>query len=249
MTSAELDSMVAPVALYPETLLGLVLAATRHSGEVQQAAQLLKSGEYASATNRVPEAAKSWDPAVIALLRVPAVLKWMGEHTQWTERLGQAVSSQSAEVYAAIDRVRQQIRKATSTVQNQPPPQAQKREPVVTMPTNQIIYVPVYERVWPVPIYQPYAVYYGIPYYVYPRPRLPVHNVGVAPVRQPVIRRGPVWQPIDSVPITSPIESPGVGGSFPFGTHPTGISGGTMSYGAGSGGTMRPGAGSGGTFR
>lgn len=95
MTQAQLDQIVAPIALYPDQLLGQILMASTYPLEVVEAArwvavpanQELKGDALTAALN-----AQNWDPSVKALVPFPRVLEIMNTRIEWTEQLGNALS-------------------------------------------------------------------------------------------------------------------------------------------------------------
>src|SRR5215472_15254954 len=98
-TPDELDSLVSPIALYPDTLLAQVLAASTYPLEIVQCRrwldqnQKLKGAALAKAVEKQP-----WDPSVQGLVTFPDVLKRLDEGLQWTTDLGNAFLEQPSEV-------------------------------------------------------------------------------------------------------------------------------------------------------
>ncbi|MCL5097431.1 MAG: DUF3300 domain-containing protein [Candidatus Omnitrophica bacterium] len=257
LSSIELESLVAPVAMYPGSLLGLVLTAARYPEEVQQAANYIKTKGSGPATETFVEQAKKWNPAMVALLRVPVVLIWMGNHPEWVERLDRAMRSQPGEVYAAIGKVQQQVGMATRSATISQQPQTATNAPAVqAVPGNQMPYAPVYEAPWLAPAYEPYVYYYGVPYYYYNynyshdrREWWEHHRRPEPPYRQPgEWWRGyrPVYHPRPPVrAVPGPRIQARSRGVFP---QPGLLSGGILSRSAASGGTLGPGVAGGGTL-
>ncbi len=102
-SSAEVEQMLAPIALYPDAVLILVLAASTSPDDVTAAAQwsrthsdLLGNDAYRAARGQ------GWDPAVTSLAAFPGVLQMMSEQIDWTRRLGDAFLAQSGSVSSAI---------------------------------------------------------------------------------------------------------------------------------------------------
>ena len=103
--SAEaLRDLAAPVALYPDDLLALVLPAATHPLQIVEAARFLADLE--SNPDQVPD--EAWDPTVVALLNYPEVLQLLNADLSWTRDLGQATLNQEAELIAAIETFRQE---------------------------------------------------------------------------------------------------------------------------------------------
>ena len=72
----QLDSLVAPMALYPDPLLAQLLAASTYPLEIVQAARWLKENSKLTGEKLTKAAAKQpWDPSVQALVAFPQALK------------------------------------------------------------------------------------------------------------------------------------------------------------------------------
>src|SRR5690242_13699123 len=103
----QLDSLVAPIALYPDPLLGQVLAASTYPVEIVEANRWLKANSNLKGENLTKAAAKQpWDPSVQALVAFPDALKRLDENLRWTTELGNAVLDQQTDVMDAIQRMR-----------------------------------------------------------------------------------------------------------------------------------------------
>ena len=117
----ELDSLVAPIALYPDPLISQILVAATYPLEIVEAHQWLQRnpGLTGPALTQAAEA-QNWDPSVQALMMFPDVLKRLNEDVTWTRNLGNAFLAQQADVMAAVQRMRmsaQQAGKLVSTPQ------------------------------------------------------------------------------------------------------------------------------------
>lgn len=97
----DLESMVAPIALYPDPLLAEFLVASTYPLEVVQAARWLESNPDLSTLTT-----KDWDASVLRLTSVPMVIKMMDDHLDWTTQLGDAFLAKPAEVMDAIQTLR-----------------------------------------------------------------------------------------------------------------------------------------------
>ena len=101
LSLVELEQLLAPIALYPDQLLMQVLMASTYPLEVVQAQRWLAQGRNATLGGAALEralVAQPWDPAVKSLVPFPQVLALMSEQLDWTQRLGDAVLGQQAEV-------------------------------------------------------------------------------------------------------------------------------------------------------
>ncbi|MBI3144200.1 MAG: DUF3300 domain-containing protein [Pseudogulbenkiania sp.] len=173
-TQAELDQMLAPIALYPDSLLSQVLMASTYPLEVVEAARWssnhpkLKGDEAVRAANR-----EDWDPSVVSLVAFPQVLQMMDEHLEWTEELGNAFLAQEDQVMDTIQRLRDKAWDQGYLRSNRYVRVA-SREPVIVLePVDPlVVYVPYYDPLvvygpWWWPDYPPY--YWVWPgYYVGP---------------------------------------------------------------------------------
>src|SRR5260370_39984015 len=103
----QLDSLVAPIALYPDPLLGQTLAASTYPLEIIQLQQWmernknLKDQALADAVTK-----QNWDPSVQAMAAFPDVVQRLAGNVQWTTDLGNAFLAQQSDVMGAIQRMR-----------------------------------------------------------------------------------------------------------------------------------------------
>ena len=169
---AELDQLLAPIALHPDPLLSEVLIASTYPLEVVQADRWAKSNKAQGRCAHCRAWKQSWDDSVKSLVQVPSVLTMMAEQLDWTQKLGDAVLAQQADVMDSIQRLRaraqangklKSTKEQTVTVKTEDQKQYVVIEP--TSPTE--IYVPYYEPAavygdWPYPDYAPY--YFPPPY-------------------------------------------------------------------------------------
>jgi Protein of unknown function (DUF3300) len=170
----QLDSMVAPIALYPDALLAQLLAATTKPEEITYADDWLAQNKNLTGgalTQAVDQ--QSWDPSTKALTQFPSVLDNLAHNLSWTSNLGEAFANQQPDVMAAVQRMRAKAQTAGTLQSNsqvtvlQPAPNT-----IVIQPANpQTVYVPVYNP----------AVVYGAPVVVplYVPPPMPVAHVGI----------------------------------------------------------------------
>lgn len=172
---AQLEALVAPIALYPDALLANVLAASTYPLEVVQADRWLKERKQLKGDQLKAEVDKqSWDDSIKALAATPTVITMMSDKLDWSKALGDAVLAQQPDVMDAIQRLRlkaQQNNKLTSTKEQKVSIQQQEGKQVIVIePTDpNTVYVPYYEPAivygeWPYPDYPPY--YFGYPSYI-----------------------------------------------------------------------------------
>jgi len=84
---ADMEQLVAPIALYPDPLLAVVLPASTYPDQIQAAAQWLS---YNPTPDNFQIDQQPWDPSVKALVHYPAVLNYMNNDIDWTRSLGSA---------------------------------------------------------------------------------------------------------------------------------------------------------------
>ena len=169
MSAEELDKLVAPIALYPDDLVAIILPAATNPLQLVQADRFL---DKRKADPKLPVDDK-WDDSVKALLNYPDVVKTMSADLDWTAALGEAVVADQGAVLEAI----QVFRRKTQAVGNLKSDDKQvvvvEKEVIKIVPANpEVIYVPQYNPAtivvaggypwgyWPTP----YPVYY----YPYP---------------------------------------------------------------------------------
>src|SRR6266536_3814621 len=162
LPSGELDSLVAPIALYSDQLLAQTLAASTYPLEVIQLQQWmdrnknLKDKALADAVQK-----QNWDPSVQALAAYPDVVQRMAGNIQWTTDLGNAFLAQQSDVMDAVQRMRGKAQSkgalktsAQQKVETQTV-EGGKQVIVIEQANPQVVYVPSYDPV----------VVYGAPVY------------------------------------------------------------------------------------
>src|SRR5262249_801945 len=103
----QLEALVAPIALYPDTLLAQVLMASTYPLEVVQAERWTSERKDLDGDRLKMEVEKQdWDASVKSLVATPSVLSMMSKELDWTQKLGDAVLAQQADVMDAIQRLR-----------------------------------------------------------------------------------------------------------------------------------------------
>jgi hypothetical protein len=179
LSTEQLDQLVAPIALYPDNLLGQILTASTYPLETVMAARW--SAANPNVKGRQLEDAmqqQSWDPSIKALTAVPQVLAMMNDKLDWTQALGDAYLSQPDDIAAAVQRLRlkaeangnlqassqQRVRRVRAPqpiiIEGRPEPEYIVIEPI----DPDVIYVPIYDPyvvygVWAYPAYRPFYWY------------------------------------------------------------------------------------------
>ena len=106
-TPDQLDSLVAPIALYPDPLLAQTLVASTYPLEIIQLQQWLDKNKSLKDKALADAVAKQpWDPAIQSMAAVPDVVKRLADDIQWTTDLGNAFLDQQADVMDAVQRMR-----------------------------------------------------------------------------------------------------------------------------------------------
>src|ERR1700747_2074359 len=160
----QLDSLVAPIALYPDPMLAQTLVASTYPLELIQLQQWmtknpgLKDKALADAAMKQP-----WDPSIQALAALPEVVKRLADDIQWTTDLGNAFLAQQSDVLDAVQRMRKKAQdtgnlKSTEQQKVETKVIENKTVIVVEQADPQVVYVPSYDPV----------VVYGPPIYPYP---------------------------------------------------------------------------------
>lgn len=161
----QLDSLVAPIALYPDPMLSQTLVASTYPLEIVQLKQWLDQHKDLKDKALADAVAKQdWDPSIQALAGLPEVVKLLSENVKWTTDLGNAFLAQQSDVMDAVQRMRKKAKDSgnlknseqqkveTKTVEN-------KQVIVVEQANPQVVYVPSYN---------PTVVYGAPPAYAYP---------------------------------------------------------------------------------
>jgi hypothetical protein len=160
----QLDSLVAPIALYPDPLLSQTLVASTYPLEIIQLKQWLdqnKNLKDKALADAVQQ--QDWDASVQSLAALPDVVKQLADNIKWTTDLGNAVLAQESDVMDAVQRMRKKAQDKgalKSSEQQKVETQAvEGKSTIVVQPTNpEVVYVPSYNP----------SVVYGAPLYPYP---------------------------------------------------------------------------------
>ncbi len=160
----QLDSLVAPIALYPDPLLAQTLAAATYPLELIQLQQWLEKHKNLKDKELADAVAKqSWDPSIQAMAALPDVVKRLADDIQWTTDLGNAFLAQQSDVMDAVQRMRKKAEEKgnlKSTEQQKVETKVIENKSVIVVEQSnpQVVYVPSYDPV----------VVYGAPVYPYP---------------------------------------------------------------------------------
>jgi hypothetical protein len=156
-SASELQSLVAPIALYPDALVAQILTASTFPDQVAIAEYWLEQNKSLTGNALMQAVDKqSWDASVKALTQFPSVLANLANNLTWTSSLGEAFHNQQVEVMTAIQTLRAQA-KAAGNLKSTPQVTVVQQSPqvIVIQPANpQIVYVPQYNP----------TVIYGTPY-------------------------------------------------------------------------------------
>lgn len=167
LSPAQLEQLVAPVALYPDSLLSQVLMASTYPLEVVEAQRWRSTQPRKMSDQQLSLALQNspWEPSVQSLAAFPDVLQMMSDRLDWTQQLGEAFLSQQQDLMGAVQRLRARARAAghlQSTAQ-QTVQVVQGPSPIIQIVPAQpeLVYVPVYDPLvvygaWPYPAYRPF---------------------------------------------------------------------------------------------
>lgn len=147
LSPQQLQQLVAPIALYPDSLVAQVLAAATYPTQIVEAQRFLEQNSgltgnaLASAVDQ-----QDWDPSVKALTAFPSVLSDMNQNLSWTSELGDANYNQPEDVMNAVQTMRRQAQQA-GNLQNTPQENVQDvNGGIQIVPADpQVVYVPVYD--------------------------------------------------------------------------------------------------------
>jgi len=173
-SQAELDQMLAPIALYPDPLLSQILMASTYPIEVVEAARWTRAnpGLKGDAAVRAVQN-EDWDPSVKSLVAFPQILQRMDEQLEWTRSLGDAFLAQEPQVMEEVQVLRQRAHAAGNLRSDSQIHVEQQGRTIIVQPASpQVVYVPYYDPLvvygtWWWPAYQP-VVWAPWPGYVRP---------------------------------------------------------------------------------
>lgn len=161
----QLDSLVAPIALYPDPLLAQVFAASTYPLQIVEVQRWLQQNTSLKGTALTEAAAKQdWDPSIQALVVFPSAIHQMDQNLQWTTALGNAFLAQQEDLMAAVQRMRMKAQAAGALNSNS----QQNVETKMVDGQNVIVIAPANPQIVYVPSYNPAVVYGAAPVYPYP---------------------------------------------------------------------------------
>lgn len=172
----ELDQLLAPIALYPDSLISQILMASTYPLEIVQADRFAKQNNSLNGdalTNALE--LQPWDPSVKSLVNFPQVLAMMSEKLDWTQKLGDAFLTQQKSVMDTVQSLRVKAQASGNLKTTTEQQVIVKEKTIIIQPASpQVVYVPVYN---PTVVYGPWMYPAYPPYYYYP----PGYAVATAP--------------------------------------------------------------------
>jgi len=163
----ELDQLLAPIALYPDSLVSQILMASTYPLEIVQADRFakqntsLKGDALTKALEKQP-----WDPSVKSLVNFSQVLAMMSEKLDWTQKLGDAFLAQQKSVMDTVQSLRAKAQASGNLKTTTEQKVIVQEKTIIIQPANpQVVYVPVYN---PTVVYGPWMYPAYPPYYYYP---------------------------------------------------------------------------------
>ncbi|GAA4321633.1 hypothetical protein GCM10023144_01010 [Pigmentiphaga soli] len=170
LSDAQLEQLVAPIALYPDALLSQILMASTYPLEVVEAARWRKA--HPDLQGDALEDAlngQDWDPSVKSLVAFPSVLEMMNDRISWTSNLGDTFLAQQDSLMDSVQRLRSRAQAAGNL-------KSSSEQTVTVVPEGgstviriepaqpEVVYVPTYNPLvvygpWPYPAYEPFYWY------------------------------------------------------------------------------------------
>ena len=174
LAQEQLDSLLAPIALYPDELLSQVLMAATYPLDVVEAARFAKANPNLKGDaldNAIKD--KNWDPSIQSLTAFPQVLEMMNNKLEWTQQLGEAFIDDQKRVLDTVQALRAKAQAAGNLQSNAQQKVVVQENTIIIEPAQPaVVYVPAYNPTvvygtWWAPAYPPYF-WYPPPYYGYP---------------------------------------------------------------------------------
>ncbi|NCF34164.1 MAG: DUF3300 domain-containing protein [Proteobacteria bacterium] len=141
--AAQLQQLVAPIALYSDDLLALVLGAAAHPLQAISAARRLRERRN---SGEPIDYAPEWHPSVVALTHYPQILERFDQDLEWTQQLHQAVQEQNADVLEAVQSFRK-VARQTQNLSNTDQIVVEEDQDFIRIRQRdpEVIYVPTYQ--------------------------------------------------------------------------------------------------------
>ena len=166
--AADIETLIAPIALYPDELMGIVLPASTFPLQIVQAARFLE--KHKADESLKPD--ENWDSSILSLLNYPEVIELMNDDLDWTWKLGEAVVNQQQDVMAAIQVFRTKADDAGNLETSTQIVVIKETEIIkIESASPEVIYVPTYNPTTVVIVSPaPYPWVYSAPYPYYYSP-------------------------------------------------------------------------------
>ena len=181
----EIEALVAPIALYPDSVLSQVLMASTYPLEIVHAARWVKENPKLKGDAAVKAVqSQPWDVSVKSLVAFPQALEPMNDKLDWTQKLGDAFLAQEKDVLDAVQRLRARAQGAGNLKTNEQQNVSVEPAPAGAPATQTIVRIePANPAVIYVPAYNPTVVYGTWSYPSYPPyywPPAPAYYPGAA---------------------------------------------------------------------
>ena len=143
----ELDQILAPIALYPDSLISQILMAATYPLEVVEAARWSSANPALKGDAAVQAVdSRDWDPSIKSLVAFPQVLQTLDQKIEWTERLGDAFLAQQSQVMDTVQKLRQKAQEAGNLSSNSQIQVTQSDDSIeVAAANSDVVYVPYYD--------------------------------------------------------------------------------------------------------
>jgi len=146
-SAAELEQLLAPIALYPDTVLSHILIASTYPIEIIQAERWHANHsnlQGSAAVQAVDE--KNWDPSVKALVAFPQILKRLSDNLEWTQRLGDAFLQNEELLLSSVQSLRQRAYQSGNLDKMDKLSVSRNQQTIVIEPIQkEVVYVPYYD--------------------------------------------------------------------------------------------------------
>jgi len=164
----ELDQLLAPIALYPDSLLAQIFMASTYPLEVVQAGRWTKENQNLKGDALTAALEKQdWEPSVKSLVNFPQVLDMMNEKLDWTQKMGDTFLAHQKEVMETVQKLRAKAEaqgNLKTTDQQKVVVEKETQTIIIESANPQVVYVPTYNPTvvygtWWYPAYPPYYYY------------------------------------------------------------------------------------------